>query len=84
MEKYRLVREELIAQNILGAQQIERASEASDEDILRAHSEPYYLGLKNGTLSEKELRPIGLTWSKQLFHRSRGAVGGFLLATYDF
>ncbi len=81
MEKYRLVRLALMKENILSENQLLPAKEASEEDILLAHHEHYYLGLKNGTLPEKEIRPIGLTWSDQLFHRSLGAVGGFLEAT---
>ena len=81
IEKYRLVREALLSENILAADQLRPAIEARESDILLAHTDHYYYGLKNGTLSEKELRPIGLTWSEDLFRRSRGAVGGFLMAT---
>ncbi len=81
MEKYRLVRESLLKSQILLPAQLHPAPEAMDSDILLAHTHEYFYGLKNGTLSEKELRPIGLTWSEQLFRRSMGAVGGFLAAT---
>jgi acetoin utilization deacetylase AcuC-like enzyme len=81
MEKYRLLKEKLLSENLLAQNQLHAALEATEEDILLAHSADYYFGLENGTLPEKELRPIGLTWSPQLFHRSRGAVGGFLEAT---
>ena len=81
IEKYRLVREALVAEKILSDEQIIPAVEASEKDILLAHSEKYFYGIKNGTLPEKELRPIGLTWSPQLFSRSLGAVNGFISAT---
>ena len=81
MEKYRLIRESLIAEDVLSPSQLIPASEASESDILLAHSSSYYHGLESGTLPDKELRPIGLTWSPELFARSRGAVGGFLIAT---
>jgi acetoin utilization deacetylase AcuC-like enzyme len=54
---------------------------ASDEDLLRAHLSSYVFGLKNNTLTEKELRPIGLTWSQHLLIRSYTSVGGFVAAT---
>ena len=56
------------------------APPASRSDLILAHAEIYVDGLINGTLSEKELRPIGLTWSPKLLERSLCAVGGFFKA----
>jgi acetoin utilization deacetylase AcuC-like enzyme len=81
MEKYRLLREALIEESVLSRDQLTRAQPALDEDLLRAHTSSYVEGLKNNTLSEKELRPIGLTWSKDLLLRSYTSVGGFVAAT---
>lgn len=81
MQKYRLLHETLVKENVVSEDQLYPAEMASDEDILRAHSPHYVMGLKNNTLTEKELRPIGLTWGPELLIRSYTAVGGFITAT---
>lgn len=81
MQKYKMLREKLIRDGIVSPTQLHAASPAQDADLLRAHTEAYVYGLKNKTLSEKELRPIGLTWSDQLLLRSYTSVGGFISAT---
>lgn len=83
MRKYRMLREKLLAENVVTKEQLIAATPVSDEDLLRAHTQNYVYGLKNGTLSEKELRPIGLTWSTELLVRSYTSVGGFVAATED-
>lgn len=80
MEKYRMLREKLLSEKVLTVSQIHPSPLASDSDLLLAHDVNYVEGLKNNTLSEKELRPIGLTWSPELLKRSYGSVGGFLAA----
>lgn len=76
-----MLREKLLQENVLSENQLFKAPKASDEDLLLAHDEHYVNGLKDNTLSEKELRPIGLPWSEQLLLRSYCAVGGFISAT---
>lgn len=81
MQKYKMLREKLLNENVLMASQLFPAEKVSDEDLLRAHTNHYVTGLKNNTLTEKELRPIGLTWSEELLNRSYTSVGGFVAAT---
>ena len=81
MEKYRLLHQALVAENIIDPSQLHPAPFASDDDLLRAHKDWYIQGLKNNTLTEKQFRPIGLTWSNELIHRSLAAVGGFIEVT---
>lgn len=83
MRKYRMLREKLLKENVVSEHQLIAATPVSDEDLLRAHSQSYVYGLKNGILTEKELRPIGLTWSTELLVRSYTSVGGFVAATED-
>ena len=83
MQKYRLLREALLREEIVGEAQLVPARPATDEEILLAHDEGYLRGLQNNTLSAKELRPIGLTWSESLLKRSLGSVGGFVEATEE-
>jgi acetoin utilization deacetylase AcuC-like enzyme len=80
MEKYRLLHEDLIKQKVLSEEQLFPAPLALISDLLRAHDEPYVMGLMNHTLTEKELRPIGLTWSDKLLERSLASTGGFVAA----
>lgn len=81
MRKYQLLRETLLKENILAPHELIQAPMVKDEDLLRAHTENYVYGLRNGTLSDKELRPIGLTYSPELLIRSYTSVGGFVAAT---
>lgn len=80
MEKYRLLHEALLREEILSEAQLFPAPLAEWEDLIRAHDEAYVTGLMNHTLSAKELRPIGLTWSEKLLERSLASTGGFVAA----
>ena len=81
MEKYRLLHEALVSEQVIHKSQLKPAPAACVEDLLLAHSESYVRGLLENTLTEKELRPIGLTWSPELLERSLCAVGGFIQVT---
>lgn len=81
IEKYRLLRETLLNEQIISPSQLSPASPALEEELLLAHLPRYVMGLKNNTLDQKELRLIGLTWSKELLMRSYCSVGGFIAAT---
>lgn len=81
MLKYRMLREKVIRDGIINLTQLHESPLALDQDLLRAHKEEYLYGLKNNTIPEKELRPIGLTWSPELLKRSYSSVGGFVAAT---
>lgn len=81
MQKYRMLREKLLSEGIVDPTQLIPANPVSDTDLLRAHTSHYVEGLKNNTLTDKELRPIGITWSKDLLLRSYTSVGGFVEAT---
>jgi len=52
------------------------SSPASDEQLLRVHTEEYLCRVVQGELSEREMRRIGFPWSPQLVLRSRYSVGG--------
>lgn len=81
MQKYKMLREKLLNDGIVDMSQLKAASKVCDEDLLRAHTNEYVMGFKNNTLTEKELRPIGLPWSEQLLIRSYTSVGGFVAAS---
>ena len=81
MEKYRMLHESVLREDIMQESQLFPAPLASDADLLLAHDKQYVFGLKNHSLPEKELRTIGLTWSPKLLERSYAAVGGFIKVT---
>jgi acetoin utilization deacetylase AcuC-like enzyme len=53
---------------------------ASDEVILRAHSATYLRRFVKGELTSKEIRRVGLPWSKQIVKRTRYSVGATIEA----
>jgi acetoin utilization deacetylase AcuC-like enzyme len=56
------------------------AGPASDEQLLMAHDRDYVARVTGGTLSEREVRRIGLPWSPELAARARCSVGATLAA----
>ena len=52
---------------------------ASVDDVSICHDLDYVLKIKNGTLSDKEIRRLGFKWSETLSNRSFLAVNGTLL-----
>ena len=83
MQKYRMLREELLNQNVMSSTQLFPAPEATEQELNLAHSHDYIQGLVQNTIPEKDLRPIGLTWSPLLLKRSLCSVGGFLKASEE-
>ncbi|MFY0614239.1 MAG: histone deacetylase [Hyphomicrobiaceae bacterium] len=80
ISKYRLLRERVIAENLLGGAELVPSPPVSVEHLLQAHSADYIESILNGTLSPKAQRRIGLPWSSTLARRSRATVGGSLAA----
>ena len=52
---------------------------ASVDEVSICHDLDYVLKIKNGTLSDKEIRRLGFKWSETLSNRSFLAVNGTLL-----
>jgi acetoin utilization deacetylase AcuC-like enzyme len=83
VSKYRLLREKVVSERLLGSATLLPSPPASIEQLLRAHSAEYVTHTLNGTLGQKEQRRIGLPWSTTLVRRSRAAVGGSLAASRE-
>ncbi|NDJ77199.1 MAG: histone deacetylase [Chloroflexi bacterium] len=81
MQKYALLREQLIARGILSSNDLCVPDAATDEQILRAHDRAYLDKVKNGMLTAREIRRIGFPWSPELVERSRRSVGGTISAS---
>src|SRR5271154_5974142 len=79
-QKYRLVHDKLIADQIAAPDDFLAPQPASDADILRVHSQDYVYKLKNGSLSAAEILRMEIPYSKQLIEACWLAAGGSILA----
>lgn len=70
----------LTEQNIIHKSDVIQPSMVDMSNLLTAHSQRYVNGIMNGSLSKKEIRRMGLPWSKALAVRSRLAVQGTINA----
>jgi acetoin utilization deacetylase AcuC-like enzyme len=75
MEKYRLLRDRLIAEHIAPLENFVIPHAATDEEITRAHSPDYLRKIISGDLTPQELRRLSLPWSQQLVERARRSCG---------
>ncbi len=81
--KYRLLRERLIADGLARPDDI-RASEPADWALLgRVHQAAYLERVREGRLSDREERVLGLPWSAQLVERGRRSTQGTVEAARD-
>jgi acetoin utilization deacetylase AcuC-like enzyme len=80
IRKFELVRDLLLAEGTLKPTDIKEPEPAALEDVLLVHTEDYVMRLRTGALTARELRRLGLPWSKALVRRSFLATGGTLLA----
>lgn len=83
ISKYRLLRERVVRDNILGSGGLLPSPLASVEQLRRAHAPEYVAAVLAGALSPAEQRRIGLPWSATLARRSRATVGGSLAAARE-
>src|ERR1700692_368593 len=80
-EKYRRVRDRLIADKIADAQDFLERRPATDRDILLVHTSEYVHKLKTGTLSPREEMEMEIPYSRALVEAFWLAAGGSILAS---
>jgi acetoin utilization deacetylase AcuC-like enzyme len=80
IRKFELVRDRLLAEGTLSPAEIIEPQPAPIADVLLVHTEDYVTRLRAGALTPRELRRLGLPWSKALVRRSFLATGGTLAA----
>ena len=80
IRKFELVRDKLLAEGTLSAEEIIEPEPAAVEDLLLVHTEDYITRLTSGELTAKEIRKLGLPWSQSLVRRSLLAVSGTINA----
>ncbi|WP_306252416.1 histone deacetylase [Parvularcula sp. IMCC14364] len=79
-QKYRLLREKLLADGLLARDQLSVSEPASRADILLAHDKEYIEGLEDGSIDRQAMRRIGFPWSPQIPLRGFRTAGGALQA----
>ncbi len=82
IKKFELVRDILLNEGTLKAEEIIEPEPAKFEDVTLVHTEDYVTRLRNGTLDKKEVRKLGLPWSESLVRRTFLAVSGTINATF--
>jgi acetoin utilization deacetylase AcuC-like enzyme len=80
IRKFELVRDKLLAEGKLDPNEIFEPESAAVEDLLLVHTLDYITRLQNGELTAKEIRKLGLPWSRSLVRRSFHAISGTINA----
>src|ERR1700761_1811981 len=80
ISKYPLLRAQLLAEGVLAPHDILEPEPIDLESAARVHTREYLSKLDGDGLTVAEQRRLGLPWSRELWRRSRLAVGGTLLA----
>lgn len=79
-QKFRMIRDRLLEQGIAEPSDFLAPEPATDEDLLRVHSQEYVRKLKTGTLSEAEIARLEVPYSRELVEACWLAAGGSILA----
>ena len=80
IKKFELVRDRLLREGTLAAREVIEPQPAAIADVLLVHTEDYVTRLRAGALTTRELRRLGLPWSKALVRRSFLATSGTINA----
>lgn len=79
-QKFRLIHDRLLETGIAAPEDFLAPAPATDEDILRVHSQDYVYKLKHGSLSHEEILRMEIPYSKELIEACWLAAGGSSLA----
>jgi acetoin utilization deacetylase AcuC-like enzyme len=79
-QKYRLIRDRLLATDVADASDFLEPEPATDQDILLVHTQEYVHKLKTGTLSPREEMEMEIPYSRELVDAFWLAAGGSILA----
>ena len=80
IQKYRLIREQLLAERTLTPEEVLEPTLVEPGDICLVHTADYWGRLATGTLAPSAVRRLGLPWSEALVRRSRASAQGTLTA----
>lgn len=79
-EKYRLIRERLLFEDIATEDDFLEPSAASDEDVLLVHDRAWVHRLRTGTLTYSEILRLEIPYSRKMVEAVWLAAGGTILA----
>ena len=80
MAKYSRLRERILADGVVSADDLHEAPLAAIEDLRLVHEAGYVDAVLNGTVAPDIQRRIGFPWSPQMVERSRRSVGATIAA----
>jgi acetoin utilization deacetylase AcuC-like enzyme len=80
IRKFELVYQRLLAEGTITQRDLFEPQPAAIEDVLLVHAEDYVTRLRTGALTPREIRRLGLPWSKALVRRSFLAASGTINA----
>jgi acetoin utilization deacetylase AcuC-like enzyme len=80
MAKYRLLRERLLEEGIVSADDLRVPDPVAWDDLRLIHDAGYVDAVAHGTLPAEAQRRIGFPWSAMMVERSRRSVGATLAA----
>ena len=80
IQKYRLIREKLLAEATLSPDDLLEPSLIAPTDAYLVHTREYWERLTSGRLPVSAIRRMGLPWSEALVRRSRASAQGTLTA----
>ncbi|RMG09600.1 MAG: histone deacetylase [Acidobacteria bacterium] len=81
IKKFELVRDKLLLEGTLESDEIIEPQPAAIEDLCLVHTRDYVTRFMDGKLTDKEIRRLGLPWSKSLVRRSFLATSGTINAS---
>jgi acetoin utilization deacetylase AcuC-like enzyme len=81
VEKYRALRERLLAERVLHLEHVHASDPAPDTWLRLAHDDGYIARIGRGELGSSERLRLGLPWSEQLVTRARAATYGTVMAS---
>jgi acetoin utilization deacetylase AcuC-like enzyme len=79
-QKYRLIHDRLLADELAAPDDFLAPEPAADEDVLRVHTQSYVNKLKTGSLSREEEARLEVPYSPELIRACWLAAGGSILA----
>lgn len=80
IRKFEIAKDILLGEGTIKREQFIEPAEADREDLLLIHTADYIDRLCEGTLTPKEIRKLGLPWSRSLVRRSFHAISGTINA----
>src|SRR5579863_6742243 len=77
-QKYRMIHDRLLEEGLATAEDFLAPQPATDDDVLRVHSQEYIYKLKTGTLSYAEILRMEVPYSKELMDACWLGAGGLI------